>query len=110
LTLNDEYDIICHMPRATLILHRKRRFDDGALSEMKLWLVPSPVRGSRHRFRYSLFYGREGQCLIGYDNEPGKGDHRHYGQHEETYDFTTPERLIADFLADLHAARRTRRH
>jgi hypothetical protein len=76
------------MPPATLILHRKRRPDDGAISEMKLWVVPSPVRGSRHRFRYSLFYGRRGERLIGYDNEPGKGDHRHYGNREEPYHFT----------------------
>lgn len=98
------------MPRATLILHRKRRFDDGSISEMKLWLVAKAVRGSDHLFRYSLYYGREGQRLIGYDNEPGKGDHRHYGEHEEPYRFTTPERLVTDFLADLHAARRSRRH
>jgi Family of unknown function (DUF6516) len=94
------------MPNAVLVFHRKRRFDDGAISEMKLWLVPGPVRGSRHLFRYSLFYGRGGQRLIAYDNEPGKGDHRHYGQHEEPYEFTTPEKLIADFLADVRAARR----
>lgn len=98
------------MARATLILHRKRRFNDGAISEMKLWLVPRPVRGSQHLFRYSLFYGRHGERLIGYDNEPGKGDHRHYGNHEEPYKFAGPEQLIADFLADLQAARRPRRH
>ena len=57
-----------------------------------------------------LFYGRDGERLIGYDNEPGRGDHRHYGNHEEPYTFTGPEQLIADFLADLHAARRARRH
>src|SRR5215469_14588222 len=98
------------MAKAALVFYRKRRFDDGSIAEMTLWLVPRRVRGSSHRFRYSLFYGRPGQRLIGYDNEPGKGDHRHYGSHEEPYHFTTPERLIADFLADLHAARRTRRH
>lgn len=98
------------MPRATLLLHRKRRFDDGAISEIRLWLAPKPLHGSRHLFRYSLFYGREGQRLIGYDNEPGKGDHRHYGSHEAPYDITTPERLVADFLADVHATRRARRH
>jgi hypothetical protein len=91
---------------AVLILHRKRRFDDGTTSEMKLWLVPNSVRGSRHLFKYSLFYGREGERLIAYDNEPGKGDHRHYGRHEEPYAFTTPEQLIKDFLADVRAARR----
>lgn len=67
------------MLRAILILHRKRRFDDGAISELKLWRVPKPVRGSSHAFKYSLFYGCEGQRQIGYDNEAGKGDHRHYG-------------------------------
>jgi hypothetical protein len=94
------------MPAATLVLHRKRRFDDGAISEIKLWLVPNPVRGSGHLFKYGLFYGRHGERLIGYDNEAGKGDHRHYGDREEPYRFTTPERLIADFLADLRAMRR----
>jgi len=94
------------MPVAALLLHRKRRFDDGAISEIKLWLLPNPVRGSRHLFKYSLFYGRHGERLIGYDNEAGKGDHRHYGDREEPYLFTTPERLITDFLADLRAMRR----
>lgn len=94
------------MPKATLILHRKRVFDDGAISEMKLWLVSDPVRGSHHPFKYSLFYGLRGERVIGYDNEPGKGDHRHYREHEEAYAFTSPERLLADFLADVRAARR----
>jgi Family of unknown function (DUF6516) len=94
------------MPPATLIFHRRRVFDDGSLQEMKLWQVPDPVRGSSHEFKYSLFYGREGQRLIGYDNEAGKGDHRHYRTAEEAYLFTTPERLIADFVADVLRVRR----
>ncbi len=73
---------------------------------MKLWLLPEPVRGSRHPFKYSLFYGRPHVRLIGYDNEAGKGDHRHYADREEVYDFTTPENLMRDFLADVQAARR----
>jgi hypothetical protein len=93
------------MPQATLILHRKRRFDDGAVSEIKLRLVPNPVRGSAHGFKYSLFYGRPGMRLVGYDNEAGKGEHRHDGAHEEMYAFTTPKRLVADFLADVSALR-----
>jgi Family of unknown function (DUF6516) len=96
------------MPKARLILHRKRLFDDGSISEIKLWQVPSPVRGSAHLFRYSLFYGCAGERWIGYDNEPGKGDHRHYGEREEDYAFTSPEQLIADFLADV-AAEQARR-
>jgi hypothetical protein len=94
------------MPPATLILHRKRFFDDGMIAELKLWLVPSAVKGSGHAFKYSLLYGRPGERRIGYDNEAGKGDHRHIGEREEPYHFTSPEQLIADFLADVRAARR----
>jgi hypothetical protein len=94
------------MASATLLLHRKRYFDDGMISELKLWLVPESLRGSGHRFKYSLFYGRPGARLILYDNEAGKGDHVHYGDRELPYRFTTPEQLIADFLADVRAARR----
>jgi hypothetical protein len=93
------------MARATLILQRKRRLGDGSIVEMTLWLVPAPARGSAHSFKYSLYYGRNGQRLVCYDNEPGKGDHRHYGDREEPYKFTTPERLVADFLADVRASR-----
>ncbi len=93
------------MPSATLIYHRKRLYDDGAVMEETLWLVPRVVPGSSHAFKYSLYYGQRGQRLIGYDNEAGKGDHRHYGEREEIYPFTTPEQLMADFLADVRALR-----
>jgi len=39
--------------------------------------------------------------VIGYDNERGKGDHRHIGGKEEFYAFTTVDALIADFIADV---------
>lgn len=92
--------------RARLVFHRERLYDDGAIAELTLWLVPASVRGSRHQFKYSLFYGRPGERLIGYDNEPGKGDHRHHGDREEPYRFTTPEQLVRDFLIDVWRARR----
>jgi hypothetical protein len=93
------------MSQATLLYHRKRLYDDGAIAELKLWLVPRTVPGSKHSYKYSLYYGRQGKRLIGYDNESGKGDHRHYGDLEEVYHFTTPEQLMSDFLADVHALR-----
>jgi hypothetical protein len=39
--------------------------------------------------------------VLRYDNEAGKGDHRHSGKTEGRYDFTTQERLLADFWADV---------
>jgi hypothetical protein len=55
--------------------------------------------------KYSLFYGRPGQRLIGYDNERGRGDHRHVEGKQQPYDFSTPEQLIEDFLADVRRLR-----
>jgi hypothetical protein len=48
-----------------------------------------------------LFYGRAGERIIGYDNEAGKGDHRHYRGRQEAYRFISFARLIADFWGDV---------
>jgi hypothetical protein len=40
-----------------------------------------------------------------YDNERGKGDHRHVADKEEPYTFTTIEKLIDDFKTDVRRAR-----
>jgi len=93
------------MPKAVLILHRRRRYDDGAVLELKLWQVPATVPGSTHLFKYSLFYGNGGQRLVGYDNEAGRGDHRHRDGGEEAYVFTTFRQRLADFLADVRQLR-----
>ncbi len=90
------------MPRkAELLFRRKRRYDDGGILEMKIWRVPDPLPGSAHSLKYSLYYGKEGKRLVGYDNERGKGDHRHYDDCEENYAFSSPEQLMVDFLADV---------
>ncbi len=60
---------------------------------------------SDHGLKYRLFYGRKGKRIVGYDNERGKGDHRHYGDREEPYVFTTMEQLLDDFERDVVAAR-----
>jgi hypothetical protein len=38
---------------------------------------------------------------VRYDNESGKGDHRHYGGREEPYHFIGIDKLMADFLSDV---------
>lgn len=88
---------------ATLLFRDKRTLASGAIVEMRIWQVPAPVPPSLHLLKYSLFYGRNGQRLVGYDNERGKGDHRHIGERELSYRFTSVEQLIADFLADVVA-------
>lgn len=68
---------------------------------MVLWQLPGPSPGRRHGIKYRLYFGRSGACLVRYDNETGKGDHRHYGTQQEPYRFISVDRLLADFLADV---------
>lgn len=93
------------MADARLILDEKKIYRDGAILQMRLWAVPSPVRGSTHGMKYSLFYGRPGVRIVAYDNEAGKGDHVHRDGVETAYVFVSVERLVADFLAEVAARR-----
>jgi hypothetical protein len=91
--------------RARRAFYDRSEFPDGAIVEMTIWQVHKSVVGSTHRFKYSLFYGYPGHRIVGYDNERGKGDHRHLGDTEEPYRFSTVEALMADFLTDVRRAR-----
>ena len=67
--------------KATLIL-RERTTRKGVIVEMVIWQLPQPASLERsHGLKYRLFAGRDEECLVRYDNESGKGDHVHYGDH-----------------------------
>jgi hypothetical protein len=91
--------------KAEPLFSQRIHYDDGAIVEMVLWSVPLPVPPSIHGLKYSLFYGRPGVRDVGYDNERGKGDHRHFQGAETIYRFTTVEQLIADFWVDVRRLR-----
>ena len=91
--------------KAELLFHQRIDYDDGGIVEMALWRVPSPVPPTTHGLKYSLFYGRAGVREVGYDNERGKGDHRHFQGVESTYAFSTVEQMVADFWADVRGLR-----
>ena len=93
-----------HM-KAIRAFYDRAEYPDGAIVEMSIWTVPSPVPGSSHAFKYRLYYGYPGKRVIGYDNERGKGDHRRVGDREEAYQFSSLETLIDDFLSDLKRIR-----
>lgn len=76
-------------------------YSELAFAELVLWRLPKPLKGSAHAFKYRLAYVVHGECVLRYDNEVGKGDHRHFGKMENTYAFTTPAQLIADFQKDI---------
>ena len=87
--------------KATPLLHERRVVAEEAFVELVVWQVPSRVRGSAHGFKYRLALVVNGMCVLRYDNEPGKGDHKHRGEEEVPYEFTTPEQLLADFWNDV---------
>lgn len=80
----------------------KEQFPDGAVLSVVIWLLPQKTIERPHGFKYRLHCSdRDGKTLVRYDNERGKGDHRHVGDEETKYEFITIEKLVADFYADV---------
>ena len=80
--------------------------DERQFVEIVVWRLPRPLRGSVHRFKYRLALIEDGVCVLRYDNEAGKGDHRHENSDQQPYHFTTPEVLLSAFWSDVEARRR----
>lgn len=86
--------------KATLLAHKKERNELGHTTELKAWIVPV-TEHAPHGLKYSVVYIVNGVRVVGYDNERGKGDHRHYAGSERPYTFTSMAQLLRDFDADV---------
>ncbi|MDM8522398.1 DUF6516 family protein [Desulfococcaceae bacterium HSG8] len=96
-----------YIMKAKLIYREKYIYADGAIREIVLWQLPQPTPDRPHGLKYRLYYGlSDGTCVVRYDNETGKGDHRHIGGKEEPYLFKNVESLVADFLEHIEKARK----
>lgn len=91
-----------YMPKALRVLYDKTIRADGGIVEMAVWLLDAPLPPCRHNYKYRLYYGHEGVCRVRYDNELGKGDHRHLGTSQTAYAFVDMDTLLADFERDIH--------
>ncbi len=87
--------------RAQLLVRDRIEVADDAVAHITIWKVPRPSRGSRHPYKYRLAYVVKGTCVLRFDNETGKGDHRHQGDAEMPYRFMGFERLLADFRKEI---------
>lgn len=87
--------------KARLIVRTRRQIGEAMFADLVIWLVPQPLRGSRHPFKYRLAFVVDGVCVMRYDNETGKGDHKHIGAEEHPYVFQSVEALLQDFDADM---------
>jgi hypothetical protein len=86
---------------AELLFRKRIALLEATFVEMVVWKVPTPVRGSLHGFKYRLALVAEGTCVLRYDNESSKGDHKHIEDVEMVYHFTDLESLQADFWQDV---------
>ena len=92
--------------KAVKLFHDKATLPDGSIVEMTIWQLAKSDPERPHGLKYSLYYGRAGERLVGYDNERGKGDHKHIADRELRYRFVSVEQLVDDFLADIENVRR----
>lgn len=90
---------------AELLLRDRVDVGPGIFAEIVIWRVPIPVRGSLHSFKYRLALVADRECVLRYDNEAGKGDHKHIGGDEVPYTFIGTDQLIDDFWNDVEAWR-----
>lgn len=91
---------------AVELMNRRIQIADNAFATIRVLRVEPSILGSQHQYKYSLAYIVDGVCVMRYDNERGKGDHKHIGEQEYPVTFTTIENLIASFQADINLLRR----
>ena len=91
--------------KAVPLVRRRVVLAADAFAEIVVWRVGEPVPPSGHPFKYRLAYVVRGECVVRYDNERGKGDHRHLDGKEGPYAFRGLERLLADFWRDVNKRR-----
>ena len=57
-------------------------------------------------YKYRLAYVVNCICVLRYDNESGKGDHRHFRDQESLYIFETVDELLNAFQRDIERINR----
>jgi hypothetical protein len=92
--------------KATELLRRRVPYSETSFAELVLWQLPSPVPASKHAYKYRLAYVVNGVCVLRYDNESGKGDHRHFRGKESRYAFNGVDKLLAAFQRDIERIHR----
>lgn len=87
--------------KAQLLLKQRLVLSEIAFAEIIIWQLPAPLDGSEHDYKYRLAYVIDGNCVLRYDNEAGKGNHLHINEQEIAYNFLSTEQLIDDFFAQI---------
>ena len=94
--------------KAKRLIREKIAYSPAELVEMVVWQVPTPVPPSLHDFKYRLVYVVNGERILGYDNERGKGDHKHLFGVESPIAFVSVDDLIERFVSEVEMLRNER--
>jgi Family of unknown function (DUF6516) len=82
---------------AQLLLRERLIVGDNQFADIVIWRVPNPVAGSAHGFKYRLAFVVDDACVMRFDDETGKGDHKPVGPRQRPYVFMSVQQLIDDF-------------
>jgi hypothetical protein len=92
--------------KAELLMRERLILSSRAFVEIVIWKLPQPLPGSRHDFKYRLAYVANKRCVLRFDNEAGKGDHKHLVEKEVPYIFSNLDTLQADFWTAVNKRRK----
>lgn len=93
---NEPAVVYSYNMKAELLIRERETLDNGVM-EIVVWELPRKLAGSSHNYKYRLALVINGKCVMRYDNEVGRGDHKHIGKKEYPYNFKDVDTLIADF-------------
>jgi hypothetical protein len=89
-----------------LLLRERRIIAEDRFAEIVIWRLSRSAEGSPHHFKYRMAFVVDQACVLRFDNETGKSDHKHLGAMEVPYNFTTLEQLVVDFWDEVARWRR----
>ncbi len=92
--------------KAELILDFKYVEADGSIIQTTVWKISTPVPPTTHGFKYRRVYSAGGMQIVGFDNERGKGDHRHSDGKESICEFFDLNQLIEGFIVEVGKRRK----
>ena len=94
--------------KAELMLQERILLTAASFAAIVVWKLSASLPGSRRRFKYRLAYVVENHCVVRFDNEAGRGDHKHVGAKEAPYTFIDLQTLRADFFTEIRTRSRNR--
>jgi len=87
--------------QAKPLLKQRYNLSAARFVDVVVWELPVKLPGSHHLLKYRLAFIVDGVCVLRYDNEAGKGDHKHIGNSEVPYHFIDMDKLLDDFWCDV---------